>query len=341
MRIFVCGGLGFMGSDFIRFLFETVPGIKVLNLDKMTYAGNPANVAAVAKNPRYHFERGDIANERLVDRLVKQFKPELVVNYAAETHVDRSILDPKPFIQTDIVGTQVLLESVRKFKIPRYIQISTDEVYGSIVTGKFTEQSPLAPNSPYSASKAGGDLMVRAYAKTFGVPALITRSCNNYGPYQYPEKLISLFITNLLEGRDVPLYGSGRNVREWIYVRDHSRAVWLVAQKGKLGEVYNIGNGNEITNLELTRTLLKLLKVPASRIKFVKDRLGHDLRYALDGGKIKRLGFKPAHKFDQALAATVNWYKDNEAWWRPIKSGEYQDYYKKNYGTAELLKAQA
>lgn len=330
-RILVCGGLGFMGSDFIRFIFETVPGVEVLNFDKMTYAGNPENVASVAKDRRYHFIKGDIANSTDVEKAFKRFKPQLVVNYAAETHNDRSILNPKPFIRTDVVGTQTLLEVSRQDNIKRYIQISTDEVYGSTKRSKFTEGSPLKPNSPYSASKAGGDLMVRAYINTFRVPAIITRSCNNFGPHQYPEKVIPLFITNLLEGKKVPLYGTGKNVREWIYVRDHSQAVWLVAKKGKTGEIYNIGTGFEQSNLELTRLILKGLGKPTSMIGHIRDRAGHDFRYALETKKIKKLGFKPSVSFEEGLARTIEWYQENRDWWGKIKSGQYRRYYHQNY----------
>lgn len=320
-----------MGSDFIRYLFEIDPKMEVLNFDKMTYAGNPANVASVAGNPRYHFVKGDIADKKLVRRLVKQFKPDMITNYAAETHVDRSILDPSAFITTDVSGTQVLLEAVREFGTRRYIQISTDEVYGSIERGKFTEDSPLKPNSPYAASKAGGDLMVRAYVKTYRVPAITTRSCNNFGPHQYPEKVIPLFITNLLEGKKVPLYGRGNNVREWIYVRDHSRAVWLVATKGNVGEVYNIGTGFERSNRALTKHLLTLTGTTEAMIEHITDRPGHDLRYALNAKKIATLGFKPSINFREGLSRTVDWYKDNKGWWKKIKSGQYRAYYRKNY----------
>lgn len=320
-----------MGSDFIRYLLEIDPKIEVLNFDKMTYAGNPANVASVARNPRYRFVKGDIANPQDVRAAFKRFKPDLATNYAAETHVDRSILDPSAFIKTDVEGTQVLLEAVREFGTGRYIQISTDEVYGSIERGTFTEDSPLRPNSPYAASKAGGDLMVRAYVKTYKVPAIITRSCNNFGPHQYPEKVIPLFITNLLEGKKVPLYGSGANVREWIYVRDHSRAVWLLATKGSLGEVYNIGTGYQRSNLVLTRLLLGLTGKTNAMIERVADRPGHDLRYALNTQKIAALGFRPNVSFEEGLNQTVAWYRDNQPWWAKIKSGQYRAYYRKNY----------
>ncbi|MBI3495576.1 dTDP-glucose 4,6-dehydratase [Candidatus Berkelbacteria bacterium] len=331
MKIFVTGGLGFMGSDFIRYVMGLPGNHHVLNYDKMTYAANPENVADVATYRRYRLVKGDIADRKTVDRVVKSFKPDLIVNYAAETHVDRSILDPRPFMETDIVGTQVLLDAVMRYKIPRFVQISTDEVYGSIAKGKFTETSPLQPNSPYAASKAGGDLMVRAYHRTFGAPVFVTHSCNNFGPYHYPEKVIPLFITNLLEGKQVPLYGDGRNVREWIYVRDHSRAVWLVAGKGTIGEVYNIGTGYELTNRVLTEKILKLLELPQSRVKKVKDRPGHDLRYALDTKKITVLGYQPSYSFDEGLRETVQWFQDHQAWWRRIKSGEYRRYYQQNY----------
>lgn len=334
-RIIVTGGLGFMGSDFVRYLFETYPDIQVLNLDKMTYAANPANVAHVAKNKNYLFLKADISDSQAVNKAFKSFKPDYVVSFAAETHVDRSILDPQAFIKTDILGTQTLLDAARKYGLKRYLQISTDEVYGSIKKGSFTELSSLEPNSPYSASKAGGDLLARAYHETYKLPVLITRSCNNFGPHQYPEKVIPLFITNLLEGKKVPLYGDGRNVRTWIYVRDHSRAVDHVLRKGKVGEVYNIGTSVEVENKQLTNKILELVGAKSDMIERVADRPGHDFRYSLAWEKLKQLGFKPEFKFEDALKQTVNWYKNNPSWWQPIKQGDYLQYYKKQYGARD------
>lgn len=331
MKLLVTGGAGFMGSNFIRYILTKYPEYEVVNLDKLTYAGNPANVKDVEKNPRYYFIKGDIADEKIVAEAAKGI--DVVVNYAAETHVDRSILDPKAFIVTDVLGTYTLLEAVRQQKIARYIQISTDEVFGSIADGAFSETSPFAPNSPYAASKAGGDHLCRAYVKTYNAPVIVTHSCNFFGPYQYPEKMLPLFITNLLEGKKVPLYGDGKNIREWIYTEDHCRAIDAILHKGKLGEVYNIGTGDRFANIELTRMVLEALGKGEEMIERVKDRPGHDLRYAIDSTKLRtELVWKPYYTFSDALAKTIQWYKDNEAWWKPIKSGEYLQYYKKQYG---------
>jgi len=331
MRLLVTGGAGFMGSNFIRYMLATYSEYEVVNLDKLTYAGNLANLKDVDGNPRYRFIRGDIADTATVAEAVKGV--DVIVNYAAETHVDRSILDPQAFIVTDVLGTYKLLEAVRQNKISRFIQISTDEVFGSIADGEFHETSPFAPNSPYSASKAGGDHLCRAYVKTYGAPLIVTHSCNFFGPYQYPEKLLPLFITNLLEGKKVPLYGDGKNVREWIYTEDHCRAIDAIIHKGKIGEVYNIGTGDRFTNIELTTMVLAALGKGDEMIESVKDRPGHDRRYAIDSKKIRtELGWKPQYVFKDALAKTIEWYKENEAWWKPIKSGKYLAYYKKQYG---------
>lgn len=330
MKILVTGGAGFMGSNFVRYILSTYPAYEVVNLDKLTYAGNLENLKDVEDNPRYHFVKGDIADERAVADATKGV--DAIINYAAETHVDRSIMDPKAFILTDVLGTYTLLESVRKNSIPRYIQVSTDEVFGSLPDGAFHESSPFGPNSPYAASKAGGDHLCRAYVKTYGAPVIVTHSCNFFGPYQYPEKLLSLFITNLLEGKKVPLYGDGENVREWIYTEDHCRAIDMILHKGKGGEVYNIGTGDRFTNLALTRMILQALGKGEDMIERVKDRPGHDRRYAIDSEKIKKeLGWAPRYTFKDALTKTVQWYKENEAWWKPLKSGEYLAYYKKQY----------
>lgn len=318
-----------MGSNFIHYLLKKYPQYRVFNLDKMTYAGNPENLQEVTDNPRYTFIKGDIADQKIVDTIVP--KVQAIINYAAETHVDRSILNPKDFLVTDVLGTYTLLEAARKYDIQKYIQISTDEVFGSIEQGKFTERSPFEPNSPYSAAKAGGDHLVRAYHVTYGVPAIVTHSCNFYGPRQYPEKMIPLFITNLLEGKKVPLYGDGQNVREWIYTEDHCRAVDFILHQGEAGQVYNVGTSYEKTNLEITKLLLKILNLSEERIEYVKDRPGHDRRYAIDHSKLRSLGWKPVIPFEDGMERTVDWYKKNKTWWQNIKSGQYQQYYQQQY----------
>jgi dTDP-glucose 4,6-dehydratase len=331
MKLLVTGGAGFIGSNFIRHIRQEHPDWEITNLDKLTYAGNLENLKDVQDQPGYHFVKGDIADRKLVDELLSQ-EFDVIVNFAAESHVDRSILDASPFIETNVKGTQVLLEGAKKHGIQRFIQVSTDEVYGSIDRGHFTEESTLSPNSPYSASKTAADLLCRAYFKTHHLPAIITRCTNNFGPYQFPEKLIPLAVTNALEDKPVPVYGDGLNIRDWIFVYDHCRALDAVIQKGRLGEIYNIGSGNEKTNLELIRKLLELLDKPQSLIQFVTDRPAHDRRYALNCAKIAtELGWKPAYSFEKALSATVDWYLKNESWWRSIKSGEYSRYYKKMY----------
>ncbi len=331
-QVLVTGGCGFIVSNFIRFALESQSDVRITNLDKLTYAGNPANLADLAKEPRYRFAHGDITDRQTVRSTVKGV--DGVINFAAESHVDRSIHDSSPFVRTNIVGTQVLLDAAREFSIPRYIQVSTDEVYGSLgPTGYFTEETPLAPNSPYSASKAAADLLVRSYVHTFGLPAMITRCSNNYGPYQFPEKLLPLFISNLLADQPIPVYGDGQNVRDWIHVRDHCSAIWAVWQKGRPGEVYNIGGESERTNLQITHALLDALGKPTSLIRYVKDRPGHDRRYAIDCGKMKReLGWQPSVNFEDGLRETIAWYKANAAWVANIKSGEYLRYIEKQYG---------
>jgi dTDP-glucose 4,6-dehydratase len=333
MKILVTGGAGFIGSNFIKYILSHYPQYKIVNLDKLTYAGNLDNLSDIKNNPNYQFIKGDICDQKLVERMVGD-EINVVINFAAETHVDRSIYDPKIFVETNVLGTQILLESALKFKIDRFIQISTDEVYGSLgKEGYFTESSPLLPNSPYSASKASADLLVRSYFKTFGLPAVITRSTNNYGPYQFPEKLIPLFITNALTGQELPLYGDGLYMRDWLYVEDHCKALDLVLHKGKIGEIYNISGSHEKTNLEITELILKRLSKPKSLIKHVKDRPAHDRRYALDSSKIKNeLGWKPDTSFEDGIAKTVEWYIANQKWWQKIKSGEYLEYYQKHYG---------
>ncbi len=331
--VLVTGGAGFIGSNFTRYILQKYPGYKVVVYDKLTYAGNLDNLKDVAQNypDRYTFIQGDICDAKLVEETIKAHRVELIVNFAAESHVDRSIFEPGSFIQTDVFGTYVLLEAVRKLGVSRMVQVSTDEVYGSIEEGSFRETDPLNPSSPYSASKAGGDLMCIAYHKTWGVPVMITRGSNTFGPYQYPEKIIPLFITNAIDDQPLPLYGDGMNVRDWLYVLDHCEAIDLVLHKGKPGEIYNVGAGNELTNLELTRRILRLLNKPESLIRFVEDRPGPDRRYSLDCTKIKALGWHPRHDFDQALAETVRWYVENQWWWRKIKSGEYMEFYRKQY----------
>lgn len=331
MKFFITGGAGFIGSNFIRYILKQHPDYQLVSYDVLTYAGNLENLRDIEGNPRYKFVKGDICDEKAVEQTIFTEKPDVILNFAAESHVDRSILDPSAFIKTNIFGVRVLLETAKKFGIKRFVQISTDECYGSIKDGEFKETDPLLPNSPYAASKAGADLLVRSYHKTFGLPVSITRSSNNFGPFQFPEKVIPLFITNLLEGKKVPLYGTGQNVRDWIYVGDNCSGIDAVLNKGILGEVYNIGGGNELSNLELTSFILKELGRGEEWIEHVADRPGHDFRYALDTAKIRTLGWAPAFEFSSALKETIEWYKNNREWWQKIKSGEYLEYYKKQY----------
>jgi dTDP-glucose 4,6-dehydratase len=332
--VLVTGGCGFIGSNFVRYLLDQEPSLRVINLDLLTYAGNLANLEDVANHPRYQFVRGDIADRELVREVVGS-GVQSIINFAAESHVDRSIQDATPFVQTNIRGTQTLLDAARAFGVDRFVQVSTDEVYGSLgATGFFTEETPLAPNSPYAASKASADLLVRSYCHTFGLPALITRCSNNYGPYQFPEKLIPLFISNLLRDQPVPVYGDGQNVRDWIHVRDHCAGIHRVWSKGKPGEVYNLGGRCEKTNLELTHELLKAVGKTASLIRYVPDRPGHDRRYAIDCGKIEReLGWQPTVNFAEGLAETVQWYRDHGSWVEAIRSGDYREYFERQYPT--------
>ena len=316
MKLLVTGGAGFIGSSFVRYVLRTRPDIEVLNLDLLTYAGNLRNLEEVAEDPRYGFIRGDIADPKKVGQIFQEHPIDAVVNFAAETHVDRSIVDSAPFIRTNIEGTRCLLEQARAHKVSRFVQISTDEVYGSLgPSGSFREDSPVDPSSPYSASKAAADMLALAYHRTYGVPVLITRCSNNYGPYQFPEKLIPVLITNAMENRPLPIYGDGLNVREWIFADEHSRAVLMALEKGKPGEVYNIGSGHEKTNLEVVREILRLMGKPESLIQFVKDRPGHDRRYAIDCSKIRRAWkWKPEIDFSDGLAATIEWYKTHQDW---------------------------
>jgi dTDP-glucose 4,6-dehydratase len=355
-RLLVTGGCGFIGSNFIRYALATDPKLSIVNLDKLTYAGNAENLADVEggsgkaeggrsepedllppsafPRPPYSFLRGDIADRALVEPLIADGCFDAVINFAAESHVDRSILDSSPFVQTNIVGTQVLLDACRTASVPRFVQVSTDEVYGSLgKEGAFTEETPLAPNSPYSASKAAGDLLVRAYCHTFGFPGIITRCSNNYGPYQFPEKIIPLFVSNALADQPLPVYGTGQNVRDWIHVLDHCRGIDAALRKGKIGEVYNFGGSAELTNLDLTHLLLDLLGKPRTLIRYVADRPGHDLRYAIDWSKAQcELGWSPQVSFRDGLKETIDWYLANQAWVSRIKSGEYRTYYEQQYG---------
>ncbi|MBN2120459.1 MAG: dTDP-glucose 4,6-dehydratase [Candidatus Omnitrophica bacterium] len=317
MRILITGGCGFIGSNFIRYLLKKYRNYRVINLDKLTYAGNLDNLKDIKNGRNYTFVKGDICNLRIVNQLVKDC--DIVINFAAESHVDRSIMDPLEFIQTNVYGTCVLLQAVKKNRIPLFCQISTDEVYGSIKSGSFDENSPLKPNSPYAASKASADLLCRSYLVTYGIQLMIIRSCNNFGPFQYPEKVMPLFITNILQGKKVPLYGQGRNIRDWLYVEDNCRAIDLILHKGKAGQIYNVGSDTEITNLKLTKLIAKKMGKDEKVIKYVKDRPGHDFRYSLKSSKIKALGFKPKYTFDKALDLTIQWYKDNRNWWKKLK----------------------
>lgn len=330
MNLLITGGAGFIGSNFIRYILNRYPDYRVINLDKLTYAGNLENLRDIESNDRYGFVKGDICDEKIVDRLISR-RPDAIINFAAESHVDRSIMGAQDFIKTDVLGTQVLLEAAKKYSIDKFIQISTDEVYGSIRAGSFTENSPLKPNSPYSASKTAGDLMVRAYHKTYGLPVLITRSSNNFGPYQYPEKLIPLFVTNLLENKKVPVYGDGQQVRDWLYVIDNCSGIDTVLHYGKIGEIYNIGAGNERANLEVIGLMLDQLNKNKSYLEYVKDRPGHDRRYSINSDKLKSLGWRSRYDFQEAMEKTVQWYKDNLNWWQPLKSGQYLEHYRKQY----------
>ncbi|MBU1118683.1 dTDP-glucose 4,6-dehydratase [Patescibacteria group bacterium] len=334
MKILVTGGLGFIGSNFVRYVLKKYPEYEVVNLDKMTYAGNPENLRDIEEDARYHFYKGDICDSAIVDTIFSDHAIDAIINFAAESHVDRSIEDPGAFIQTDVYGTFVLLEAVKKHGVKRYIQISTDEVYGDFDDGGFaTEESSLEPSSPYSASKTGGDLQVIAARRTYDLPVMITRCTNNYGPYMYPEKLIPLFVTNLIEGKKVPVYGAGDQIRDWLYVDDHCSAIDLVLHKGELGEIYNVAANQdpEVTNLELTKRILEVLKMGEEMIEYVKDRPGHDKRYAVDCSKIKLLGWKVETPLKEGLEKTVQWYVDHEDWWKKIKTGEYLEFYKRQY----------
>ncbi len=315
-RLLITGGAGFIGSNFIRHIVQKYPDYKIVNLDKLTYCGNLDNLKDIEHHKNYKFVKGDITDAALVERLMGE--SDIVVNFAAESHVDRSITDPSVFVKTNVFGTFTLLEAAKKRGVELFLQISTDEVYGSVEKGSSKETDPLDPNSPYSASKAGADLLARSYFVTFKLPVIITRSSNNFGPYQYPEKIIPLFVTNLMAGKKVPVYADGMNMRDWLYVVDNCEAIDIVMHKGLAGQIYNIGIGGETTNIALTRMLLEILGKDESSIEYVKDRPGHDKRYALDVTKLKSLGWKPRHEFKTALELTVEWYKNNQEWWHKL-----------------------
>jgi dTDP-glucose 4,6-dehydratase len=329
MKLLVTGGCGFIGSAFVRLALDK--GVDVVNFDKLTYAGDPENVADVADHPRYSFVQGDIADADAVNTALPGC--DAIINFAAETHVDRSILDPSDFIRTDVQGTATLLAAAREHGVKRFVQVSTDEVYGSIPTGSFRETDPLKPSSPYSASKAGGDMQVLAWHNTFGVDALITRGSNTFGPRQYPEKLIPLFITNAMDGLSLPVYGDGQQVRDWIFMDDHCTGIWTAFERGEAGEIYNVGGGHEMPNMDITNRIVAMTGADPAIITYVEDRLGHDRRYSLDTTKLRGLGWAPNRSFDEALEETVAWYAARRDWWEPIKSGEYLEYYKAQYGS--------
>ena len=337
MKILITGGAGFIGSNFIFYIRRKHPDYELLCLDKLTYAGNLETLASVMDEPNFKFIRADITDREAVYELFETEKPNVVVNFAAESHVDRSIEDPSIFLQTNVLGTQVLLDACRKYGIKRYHQVSTDEVYGDLPLNRsdlfFTEQTPLHTSSPYSASKASADLLCNAYQRTYGLPITISRCSNNYGPYQFPEKLIPLMIANALADKSLPVYGEGLNVRDWLYVEDHCAAIDLILEKGKAGQVYNIGGHNEMKNIDIVKLICKALDKPESLITHVTDRKGHDMRYAIDPTFIhKELGWLPETKFEDGIQKTIRWYLDNKPWWEKIVSGEYQSYYERTYG---------
>ncbi len=328
-KLLVTGGMGFIGSNFIR---EYIDDYEIVNLDKLTYAGNPANLEDIEDHENYEFVKGDIKDQEVVEDCIGK-GVEAIINFAAETHVDRSIIYAGDFVQTDMYGTFVLLEAMRKYdQVEKLVHISTDEVYGEIEEGLFKETDPIDPNNPYSASKAGADRMASAYHNTYGLDTVIARPSNNYGPYQYPEKLIPLFTTNAIDSKELPIYGDGSQVRDWLYVKDNCEAIEFLLRNGKAGEAYNVGGGNEKTNLEITRKILEVTGKSENLMKFVEDRPGHDQRYALDNTKINKLGWEPKHDFEEAMEETIKWYMKNEDWWRPIKSGEFKEYYEEKYG---------
>jgi len=337
MKIIVTGGAGFIGSNFIFHMLKTHPDDRIVCLDKLTYAGNLSTLTTVLENPNFRFVKLDICDREGVFELFEEEKPDVVVNFAAESHVDRSIEDPSIFLQTNIIGTSVMIDACRKYGNVRYHQVSTDEVYGDLPLDRpdlfFTEETPIHTSSPYSSSKAGADLLVLAYHRTFGLPVTISRCSNNYGPYHFPEKLIPLMIVNALGDKPLPVYGEGINVRDWLYVEDHCKAIDLILHKGTVGEIYNIGGHNEMRNIDIVKLICKELDKPESLITYVKDRKGHDMRYAIDPSKIHReLGWLPETKFEEGIKKTIKWYLENRAWWEEIISGEYQNYYTRMYG---------
>ncbi len=328
--VLVTGGAGFIGSNFVRYLYRARRRVRIVVLDKLTYAGNIENLREFFGRSDFTFVKGDIANASILDEILPG--TDTVYNFAAETHVDRSILEAGTFVKTDVLGTYALLQGALRYQVRRFVQVSTDEVYGSIRRGSSREGDPVEPNSPYSASKTGGDLLARAFHRTYGLPVVVTRSSNNYGPYQHPEKFIPLFITNAIEGKPLPLYGDGRNVRDWLYVEDNCRAIELVGRKGRVGEIYNVGAGEERANVEIARAILSLVGADKSLLTFVSDRPGHDRRYSLDSRKLRSLGWRPSVGFEEGLERTVRWYARNDCWWRPIKAGRFKKYYSKLYG---------
>jgi dTDP-glucose 4,6-dehydratase len=332
-NILVTGGAGFIGSNFLHYMLKTHPEYSFINFDKLTYAGNLENLKSIETNKNYRFVKGDICDKQKVASTIEEFHIDAVIHFAAESHVDRSIVGAAVFIETNVLGTQTLLEAVKEKGIERFLQVSTDEVYGSLgEVGKFTEATPLHPNSPYAASKASADLLCMAYQHTFNLPVVITRCSNNYGPYQFPEKLIPLMIANAIYDKPLPVYGKGTNVRDWLHVLDHCEAIDVVLHKGKVGEVYNIGGNNEWKNIDIVKLLLTHLNKPESLITYVTDRLGHDLRYSIDASKIKKdLGWQPRYTFEKGITETIGWYLNNKDWWQRIISGDYKDYYKKMY----------
>ncbi|MEK5490587.1 dTDP-glucose 4,6-dehydratase [Paenibacillus sp. FSL R7-0297] len=334
MKLLITGGAGFIGSNFVTHMLQQHPEYQIINVDALTYAGNLKNLESIENHPNYTFIKADIRDVTAMDEVFSK-GVDVVVNFAAESHVDRSILEPDVFVKTNVLGTQVLLDAAKKYSLTKYVQVSTDEVYGSLdVSGLFTEETPLMPNSPYSASKAGGDLLVRAYHETFGLPVNITRCSNNYGPYQFPEKLIPLIISCALADQSLPVYGDGLNIRDWLYVEDHCTAIDLVIHEGVNGEVYNIGGNNERTNIHIVKTILQELGKPESLISYVQDRPGHDLRYGIDPTKITtELGWKPKHSFETGIKETIKWYLDNKDWWARNQSSEYQNYAARQYGS--------
>jgi dTDP-glucose 4,6-dehydratase len=336
-RLMIAGGAGFIGANFVHCILERYPDYRVVVYDKLTYAGNQDNLQSIADDPRYAFVQGDICDADAVAEVIRQYDIDTIVNFAAETHVDRSLTDPGSFIMTDVYGSYVLLEAAKTFGLERYHQVGTDEVYGQVLTGSSTEIDPLHTRSPYSASKAGGDMMALAYHASFGVPITITRGSNSIGPYQYPEKVVPLFITNAIDDKPLPVYGDGLQMRDYQYVRDHCEGIDLVLHRGQPGEIYNLGTGVETRNIDMAHVILDLLGKPKSLVQHITDRPGHDRRYALDVHKVRALGWEPRHDFAQAIEATVRWYVDNAWWWRKITSGErYQAYYQRHYAGRQI-----